>query len=85
MLNKVHFDGESEILDYEYGYEDYHTSEDDFTSARSEHIINGGTNDELVLMLRYEKSKVSATDEEEFLNNKILKLSQSYFGIKVLQ
>lgn len=64
MLNKVHFNGESEILNYEYWHEDYHTSEYEFPSAESEHIISGVTNDELVLLLRYEEATVGATDEE---------------------
>lgn len=64
MSIKINFNGDSEILNYEYEHENGHTSEDKITSVVSEDTIDEDTEEELVLMLRHEDPKGDATDEE---------------------
>ena len=57
MVLMVHFEGESEILNYEYKREAGHTSEDDFTSDDvGESNNDDGSDEGLVLMLNDEKT-----------------------------
>ena len=57
MVLKIHFEGDSKILNYEYEREVGHTSEDKFTSYDCGESNNHGESDEeLVLMLNDEKT-----------------------------
>ena len=81
---KVHFEGDSEIINYESEGEVGHTSEDKFTSDDLGDSNNDDESDEgLVLMLSGGKTNAPDYEEEELVNRKLCDLNQTAIeGIK---
>ena len=72
MLLNVHFEGDSEILNYEYEREMGHNSEDWFTSDDFGESNNDDESDEgLVLMLSEGKTNALDCEEEELINQNL--------------
>ena len=74
MVLKIHYGGDSEILNYEYERDSGYTSEDEFTSASAdedEQEVEDSV-EELVLMLNEPEKKTESSDEDQFLDEKSL-------------
>ena len=84
MVLKVHFESDSEILNYKYERKVGHTSEDEFTSDDAGESNNDDKSDEgLVLMLKDGKTNAPNCEEEELINEKLCHLNQkSTEGVK---
>ena len=78
LVLKVHFEGDSEIINYEYEREVGDTSEDVFTSDDIGESNNDGESDEgLVIMLSDEKTNTPDCEEDELVNRKLCPLNQT--------
>ncbi len=68
MVLKIHYKGDSEILNYEYERENGNTIEDEFTSAKFEDSSDkDDVNNELVLTLHSSAPIIQGDDEEELV------------------
>lgn len=68
IMIKIHFTGDSEILNYEYEYEN--KSEDEFIYVGSEDTIDQVSEDELKVMIGHEDSNYGAKDEDDYWTNR---------------
>ncbi len=77
MVLKIHYGGDSEILNYEYERDSGYTSEDEFTSASAdedEQEVEDSV-EELVLMLNEPEKKTESSDEDQLLDEKLSHLN----------
>ena len=78
MVLKLHFEGDSEILNYEYEREVGHTSEHEFTSNDvGESNKDDDSEKGLALMLSDGKTNAPDCEEEELINQKLCHLNQT--------
>ena len=77
MVLKIHYGGDSEILDYVYERDSGYTSEDEFTSAgadEDEQEVEDSV-EELVPMLNETEKKTESSDEDQLLDEKLSHLN----------
>ncbi len=70
---KIHYEGDSEILNYEYERDNGYTSEDEFTSdsADADEQEEEDSTEELVLMLNEPDEKTESSDEDQLVDEKL--------------
>ena len=78
MLLKIHFQGDSEIFNYEYERENDNSPEDEFTSAESDDTSDKDEFDDELVLTRHSSAPVTqAEDEEELLDERLQRLDRT--------
>ncbi len=77
MVLKIHYGGDSEILNYEYERDGGNTSEEDFTSDSTEEDEQEieDSIEELVLMLNEREKTTESSDEDQLVDKKFSHLN----------
>ena len=79
MVLKIHYGGDSEILNYEYEWDNGNISEDEFTSdsADEEEQEVEDSIEELVLILNKPEKKTESSDEDQLMDEKLSHLNSN--------